>query len=1108
MINPSASKKKKRVKRGKKKKKSIRLYYNNINGLSSKTESLKKIVGILSPDIVALCETKLAKSTKGVLSNTFHNSQYKVIPRFTKAGKEGLVVAVKHNAFKSVLDVTSTQLNTILSVRLVTGSENIRLILGYAPQEDDDEEVREEFFQELELELRCCVSAGDLPIVVGDFNAKLEANESPQGFPTSDNGRLFYNSLKEYDLSVLNFTAKCRGKLTHVIRTTGASSVLDYCAVSNDRMDSISTMQIDESTLYCPFRVIHTKNKNITKLSDHNAMIMNMVVPRVKATKTMEPPKWSLSDEKLSLFQSEFNNKCENIGCEDPQEMYNKFESVTHMAMDNNLKTKPLRASSNFCVHKKFHHVAREITNFAAKGKVQRKVACQYRQKLIQLNTDEIASRNMENLVKAVQQLSENDQFSVQKFWRAKQKLSRGPKSVTSVYRKDGEEVFNDPEIICKYREEFEERLSSVLISTQLSEYKLLTDKLYEMIVKEATKNEQPDFTMDELDHVIVNLKDGASGPDHIPPKIFKKGGQNLRIILLEIINKLKKHKCVPVQWEDTDIIPLYKNKGPRKCLVNQRGIFLTQVASKIWERMIKIRCECVLNKINALQSGGRKNKSTGDELFLLRACIDHAKYMNKPLYVNFYDFRQCFDKLWLEDSIISLYKLGLTNEFLSLIACTNSRASITVQTPLGPTTTFTKRNIAKQGSVTAPTLCSASVAELCDEGIEGGIAIGTAFIGPLAYLDDVTTANTSIKDAVNSNLTVCFFSDKKKQPLNETKCFLLPINVKPSDSIPAQEVNGQRISIKTEGECLGDIFNSKGNYSDLIKARYRKGTVCLIEAIAACSNSTMGKFAIHSLLTVYKSVFLRIVLFNSETWNNLTVKNLEKLSSIQMKYLKRMLHCPRGTSNSFILLELGLLPIEDELAIRQLMFLHHIIKLPDEDAVKKVFEQQGSYPFEENWRKHIFSVLDLTEDLSLISACSWGVWKARVKKAVVNRALSKLNDQCLTQSKTTLLCPYVKLETQSYVTDLPPQKARTLLQLRGGIYNIKGNRPFQYADLSCRLCKSGVEDFEHVVNVCPNIHRNGLRIQRESSLKTAPRNELLARIQHFKDLVDSQESK
>ena len=659
--SPPFHKKKKKVRRGKKKRKKIKLFYNNINGLSSKTESLKKIMSTLGPDIVVLCETKLSKSTKGVLNHTFDKKQFTVIPRFTKAGKEGLVIAVKHNTFQSILDVTSTNLNTIMSVRLSSGQKNIRLILGYAPQEDDENDTRDEFFQELELELRSCITSGDIPLIVGDFNARLEPSaQCIQGIPTSENGKLLWDILKEHEMMVFNFSGKCVGKDTHVIRTTGASSVLDYVMVSNELFESIDHMIIDESTLFCPFRVIHRKKGNIAKLSDHNAMIMSMEVPRVKAKTRNETPKWNLSTKNLAHFKSDSEKQC-NILCEEKsQDAYNQFEGITHKLMEQTLKAKPVKPSQGFVVHKKFRHLANEITKFASKGKVQRKVARQYREKLLQLNTDLVAGKNAENLVKATQNLSVNDRFSIQKFWKAKQMMSQAPRTVSSVYRQEGKEVFNDPEIIDQYREEFEDRLGNVEIPPYLKDYKLLTEEVYHHIIAETSKCYEPDFTIKELDSAIASMKNGASGPDNIPPKVFKEGGYKFRIFLLTVVNKIKKEKSVPSQWEHTSIVPIYKGKGPMKCLINQRGIFLTQVVSKIWEKLIKARCEKVLAKINKLQSGGRKKRSTPHELFLLRAGIDHAKYMNKPLYVNLYDFRQCFDKLWFEDSIIALYKLGL----------------------------------------------------------------------------------------------------------------------------------------------------------------------------------------------------------------------------------------------------------------------------------------------------------------------------------------------------------------------------------------------------------------------------------------------------------------
>ena len=59
-------------------------------------------------------------------------------------------------------------------------------------------------------------------------------------------------------------------------------------------------------------------------------------------------------------------------------------------------------------------------------------------------------------------------------------------------------------------------------------------------------------------------------------------------------------------------------------------------------------------------QTGGVKGKSVVDNLFTLRAIIDHCKYIGKEVWLTFYDIAKCFDSLWLEDCIVSLFDNGV----------------------------------------------------------------------------------------------------------------------------------------------------------------------------------------------------------------------------------------------------------------------------------------------------------------------------------------------------------------------------------------------------------------------------------------------------------------
>ena len=63
---PEEKRKKNGRRRGRKNKppKEVTLFYNNVNGLLSKEHSVNKIIDGLSPDVVALCETKRPKKNR------------------------------------------------------------------------------------------------------------------------------------------------------------------------------------------------------------------------------------------------------------------------------------------------------------------------------------------------------------------------------------------------------------------------------------------------------------------------------------------------------------------------------------------------------------------------------------------------------------------------------------------------------------------------------------------------------------------------------------------------------------------------------------------------------------------------------------------------------------------------------------------------------------------------------------------------------------------------------------------------------------------------------------------------------------------------------------
>ena len=471
------------------------------------------------------------------------------------------------------------------------------------------------------------------------------------------------------------------------------------------------------------------------------------------------------------------------------------------------------------------------------------------------------------------------------------------------------------------------------------------------------------------------------------------------------------------------------------------------------------------IENINKFQAGSRPKRSAQDQLFILRAVMDHAKYMKKAIFITVYDFTQCFDGMWLEDSILSLTKIGIGGVRIALIKELNKTADIVVKTPVGNTEEFTVNNIVKQGTVLGPLLCSASTAECCEEHTEGGVSIGSSAVRSLAYVDDILDINEDEENANNAHNTVINFSEKKRLEISWKKCAILSVNTK---KIPKLMVDGKPTKAERTVKYLGDFINNKGTYCDLVEDRVKKGDGCAVNIISIVQQVTFGVCTMEATLLLYNSLFLATILYNAQSWSHLNTTEMNRLRGCQLSFLKRILHAPKSAPTAIVFAELGILPVEFEIYIRQLMFLQHIVNLDPSDQVRKVYQEQMKYPSEMNWAievKLIKEQMNIAIDDVEISVMTKTTWKSHVNKAVKEAALKKLNSDC--KRLKIVSRQYTKLTTKEYLVKLPVDDARLAFAYRSGTLDIKCNRQYMYNDLVCRACGKSDETLNHVVNIC-----------------------------------------
>ena len=95
--------------------------------------------------------------------------------------------------------------------------------------------------------------------------------------------------------------------------------------------------------------------------------------------------------------------------------------------------------------------------------------------------------------------------------------------------------------------------------------------------------------------------------------------------ILCRIFSEIYADENIPDEWKNSEFITLYKGKGDREFMQNRRGITLTSNVEKLFERVINNRLVKIL-EFSEGRAGGRKQRSTVDQLFILKSLINEAK--------------------------------------------------------------------------------------------------------------------------------------------------------------------------------------------------------------------------------------------------------------------------------------------------------------------------------------------------------------------------------------------------------------------------------------------------------------------------------------------------
>ena len=125
----------------------------------------------------------------------------------------------------------------------------------------------------------------------------------------------------------------------------------------------------------------------------------------------------------------------------------------------------------------------------------------------------------------------------------------------------------------------------------------------------------------------------------------------------------------------------------------------------------------------------------------------------------------KCYDKLWFQDCIIELVKLGYNKNVLGILYKLNETALVKINTTYGGTENIEINEVVKQGTTNGPILCCASTARGNEIGEKAICKYGTIEIGMSVFMDDI--ASIGNVDAIRKGWRDCGKMETEKKKCN-----------------------------------------------------------------------------------------------------------------------------------------------------------------------------------------------------------------------------------------------------------------------------------------------------------------------------------------------------